>query len=94
MADYSMYRTEPAPVSPPRHRMTLSMRDLRAVRTLADMMLQAGYRPRNLRHDRPEVVEALAAEIARRTGDTENDVRRMLATEHGALIHYTGGPQP
>jgi hypothetical protein len=82
----------PRPVSPPTHRMTLSMRDLRAVRTLASMMLEQDYQPKNLHRDRPEIVEELAAEIARRTKRPENDVRRELAVTHGALIHYEGAP--
>lgn len=89
MADYSQHRSTPAPVSAPVHRLPLTMRDLRAVRTLADLMLHAEYKPRNLRHDRPEIVEALAAEIAQRTNRSDNDVRRDLATKHNALIHYT-----
>jgi hypothetical protein len=92
--DYAAHRTTPAPVSPPRHRLALSMRDLRAVRTLADMMLHEGYAPKNLRHDRPEIVEALADEIAARTGWPANDARRWLATKHGALIHYADEPTP
>ena len=84
----------PAPVSPPAHRTPLGAKEWRTVATLADLMLNADYRPTRLRHDRPEVVEALAAEIARRTNRPEQDVRRELATRYGALIHYSGEPAP
>jgi hypothetical protein len=94
MADYAAHRTEPAPVSPPVHRIPITVREARAVMWIAEQMVTRKYRPRNLRHDRPEVVEELAAEIARRTGQVENDVRRELVTKHGALIHYDREPNP
>jgi hypothetical protein len=92
MTDYA--NSKPAPVSPPASRTPLSAREARAVAMIADRMLTQGYRPKRLRHDRPEIVEALAAEIARRTKRLENDVRRDLAVKHGALIYYDGAPQP